>query len=125
MPPSSVHPTAVIDPSAILGEGCEVGPYAVIGAESVLGDGCQVGAHAVIGPWTKLGAGCRVYAHACIGQDPQDLKYQGETTWLICGDRNIFREFCTLNRAVGEGGRTVVGSDNLFMAYSHVAHDCL
>lgn len=121
---NGIHATAVIDSSAKLGLDISVGPYAVIGAESTLGDGCQVGAHAVIGPWTRLGQACRVFPHAVIGQEPQDLKYQGEKTWLICGDRNVFREFCTLNRAVGEGGETQVGADNLFMAYSHVAHDC-
>jgi UDP-N-acetylglucosamine acyltransferase len=101
-----IHPTAIIDPTAELGPDTEVGAYAVIG------------------PWTKLGKDCRVFPHACLGMEPQDLKYKGEKSWLVCGDRNVFREFCTLNRAVGEDGETVVGSDNLFMAYSHIGHDC-
>ncbi len=122
---ASIHPTAVVDPSAELAEGVEIGPYAVVGRESRLGRGTTVGAHAVIGPHTTLGESNRVFPHACVGLDPQDLKYKGEKSLLVVGDDNTFREFCTLNRGCGEGNATRVGSHNLMMAYSHVGHDCV
>jgi UDP-N-acetylglucosamine acyltransferase len=122
---SKIHPTAIIDPSAKLGEGVAVGPYAIVGAESVLGDGCEIASHAVIGPYTLLGRGNRIFPHACVGGEPQDLKFKGEKSFLELGDENLVREFVTLNRGVGEGGRTVIGSRCLFMAYSHVGHDCI
>lgn len=120
-----IHPTAVVDASAQLAAAVEIGPYAVIGPRVVLGEGTEVGAGAqVMGP-TVLGRRNRVFPHACVGFDPQDLKFAGEVTRLEVGDRNLFREFCTVHRGTGEGGGlTSIGNDNLFMAYSHVAHDC-
>ena len=120
-----IHPTAVVDPAAELGPGVKVGPHAVIGPDVTLGAGCELGAGAqVMGP-SVLGRENRVFAHACIGFEPQDLKFDGEVTRLEVGDGNAFREFCTVHRGTGHGGGvTTVGSDNLFMAYSHVAHDC-
>jgi len=121
----AIHPTAVVEPGAVLGESCEIGPFAVVGRHARLGPGCSVGAHAVITGRTSLGAGCRVFPHAVIGEVPQDLKYRGEETRLEIGDRNTFREFTTVNLGTaGGGGVTRIGSGGLFMAYSHVGHDC-
>lgn len=123
---SGVHPTAIVDPSAELGEGVVVGPYAVIGAGVEVGAGSEVGAGAQLRGPTRIGVGNRVFAQACIGFEPQDLKFAGEETRLEIGDRNHFREFVTVHRGTGKGGGlTRIGSGGLFMAYSHVAHDCL
>lgn len=121
----SIHPTAIVDPHAELGREVEVGPYAVVRAGVTLGDGVKIGPHAVITGPTVLGPGTRVYQFASIGDDPQDLKYRGEDSRLVVGARNTFREGTTVNRGTaGGGGVTRIGDDNLFMAGSHVAHDC-
>jgi UDP-N-acetylglucosamine acyltransferase len=121
-----VHPTAVVDPAAELAEGVTVGAYAVIGPGVAIGAGTEVGAGAQIrGPATRIGRKNRIFAHACLGFEPQDLKFQGEATRLEIGDRNHFREFSTVHRGTSFGGGvTTIGSDNLFMVYTHVAHDC-
>jgi UDP-N-acetylglucosamine acyltransferase len=120
-----IHPSACVDPSAKLGEGVEIGPFAVIEAEAELGEGCIVGAHAVVHAGVRLGRQNKIFSHAAVGGDPQDLKYKGEKTRLEIGDENSIREFVTLNRGTAEGGGvTRIGSYNLFMAYSHIAHDC-
>lgn len=122
----AIHPTAVIDPAARLGEGVRVGPYAVIGPEVELGDGCQVGSGAQLAGPSVFGRENRIFAHACLGFEPQDLKFQGERSVLEVGSRNTFREFCTVHRGTALGGGvTRIGDGNLFMAYTHVAHDCL
>lgn len=120
-----IHPSAVVDPSAELADGVKIGPYAIVGARVVLGEDTELGAAAqVMGP-TVMGQGNRVFANACVGFEPQDLKFSGEETRLEVGDGNAFREFCTVHRGTGDGGGlTKIGSDNLFMAYTHVAHDC-
>jgi UDP-N-acetylglucosamine acyltransferase len=102
-----------------------VGPYAIIGAGVELGPKVSVGAHAVIEGPTVLGARCRVFPHAVIGADPQDRKYRGEPTRLVVGDDTTFREFSTANRGTGADGLTRIGGRCLFMAYAHVAHDCV
>ncbi len=123
---AAIHPTAIIDPSAELAADVTVGPYAVIGARVVLGAGCRVGPHAVILGPTRMGTGNEVWQFASIGDVPQDKKYAGEETFLEIGDRNRFRECCTVNRGTVTGATvTRIGSDNLFMAYTHVAHDCV
>ncbi len=123
---SAVHPTAVIDPSAELASGVSVGPYAVIGADVVVDSGTEIGAGAQIQGPTRIGKGNRIYAQACVGFDPQDLKFKGERSYLEIGDENTIREFATLHRGTELGGGvTRVGSRNLFMAYTHVAHDCI
>jgi UDP-N-acetylglucosamine acyltransferase len=123
---AAIHPTAIIDPGAELGADVSVGPYAVIGAGVALGAGCRIGPHAVIVGPTRMGAGNEVWQFASIGEVPQDKKYGGEQTLLEIGDRNRFRECCTVNRGTVTGaGRTRIGSDNLFMAYTHVAHDSI
>jgi UDP-N-acetylglucosamine acyltransferase len=120
-----VHPTAVIDPSAELGSGVSVGPFAVVGPRVVLGDDCEVGAGAQVRGPSRFGSGNRIFPHACVGFEPQDLKYEGEEVFLEVGDGNLFREFSTIHRGTGFGGGvTRIGSNNLFMVYSHVAHDC-
>ena len=122
---ATIHATAVIDPRAELAAGVEVGPYAVIGAGVTIGAGTTVGSGAQIQGPTRIGRENRIFAHTCIGFEPQDLKFGGEQTVLEIGDRNAIREFTTLHRGTAKGGgRTRIGSDNLFMAYSHVAHDC-
>jgi len=120
-----IDPRAVIDPSAEIDSSAEVGPFAVIGAGVVVGAGTRVAAHAMIQGPTTIGRNNRIYQFASIGDAPQDKKYAGEPTRLEIGDDNVFRESCTINRGTTKDeGVTRVGSDNLFMAYSHVAHDC-
>ena len=120
-----IHPQAIIDPRAQLGEGVQVGAFSVIGPDVKIGAGTWIGPHVVINGPTQIGAGNKIYQFCSIGEAPQDLKYAGEPTRLEIGDRNLIRECCTFNRGtVGGGGVTRVGSDNLFMAYAHVAHDC-
>lgn len=125
MPSSTLHPTAVVDARAVLDLGVEIGPYAVIGPHVTLGAGTTVGAHAVIDGHTTLGRDCRVFPSAMVGQPPQDLKFRGERTFLRIGDRTVVREFATLNLATMPEEATVVGSDCLLMAYTHVAHNCV
>jgi len=123
---AQVHPTAVVHPGARLHETVEVGPYAVIGEKVTIGAGTRVGPHVVIDGRTTIGARNRIFPFAAVGGAPQDLKYAGEDTELIIGDGNTLRESTTLNiGTAGGGGVTRVGHNNLFMAYSHVAHDCV
>jgi UDP-N-acetylglucosamine acyltransferase len=122
---AKVHSLASVDPSARLGDGVEIGPFAFIGPEVEIGDGTTIGSGAQIHGPTRIGRGNRIYPHACLGTDPQDLKFAGERVSLEVGDRNQIREFVTFHRGTGKGGGlTRVGDDNLFMVYSHVAHDC-
>lgn len=120
-----IHPTAIVHPGARIGANVEIGPYAVIGEHVVIGDGTSVGPHSVIEGWTEIGRDNRIFQFASVGAAPQDLKFRGEQSWLRLGDRNTVREFVTLHRGTADGGaETVIGSNNLFMAYAHVAHDC-
>jgi UDP-N-acetylglucosamine acyltransferase len=126
LPQADVDPSARVAAGAKLGPGVTVGPYAVIGPRVVIGARTVVDAHAVIDGDTVLGEGNHVFPFASIGLDPQDLKYHGEPSLLRIGDRNTFREFVTVHRGTeGGGSLTRIGSDNLFMNYTHVAHDCL
>ena len=125
MESSRIHPTAVIDPRAEIGTDVEIGPYCVIGPGVVLGDRCRLHAHVNIQGPAKIGAGNEFFPFACIGQRSQDLKYTGEPTYLEIGGGNCFREFVTVHRATAPGGRTVVGSRGNFLAYCHIAHDCV
>ncbi|MGH8228835.1 MAG: acyl-ACP--UDP-N-acetylglucosamine O-acyltransferase [Steroidobacteraceae bacterium] len=121
-----IDPRAIVSPRAELDADVTVGPYAIVGPDVVIGAGTTIGPHAVVKGPTRLGSGNRVFQFASIGEDPQDLKYQGEPTRLEIGDRNTFREGCTVNRGTAHGeGVTTIGSDSLFMVSSHVAHDCL
>jgi UDP-N-acetylglucosamine acyltransferase len=121
----AIHAQAVVAPSAKLGSGVQVGAYAVIGDEVELGEGCVLREHAVVHGPSRFGKNNVFHAFCSIGADPQDLKFQGERTELIAGDGNVFRENVTVSRGTaGGGGKTTIGSGSLFMAYSHVAHDC-
>lgn len=121
-----IHPSAIIDATAQIDEGVSIGPFTVIGEQVRIGAGTWIGPHVVVERFTEIGRDNQIYQFASVGAAPQDLKFRGEETWLTIGDRNRIREFATLHRGTGDGGgRTVVGSDNLFMAYSHVAHDCI
>jgi UDP-N-acetylglucosamine acyltransferase len=121
-----IDPRAVIAAGAQVAADAEVGPYAVIGAEVVIGSRTWVGPHALIVGHTAIGADNRIFQFASIGEAPQDKKYRGEPTRLVIGDRNVMREYCTISRGTTQDqGVTRIGSDNLFMAYTHVAHDCV
>ena len=121
-----IDPRAVIDPGAELDEGVSVGPFCIIGAGVRIGRGTTVGPHVVIRGPTRIGRDNRIYQFASVGEEPQDKKYAGEPTLLEIGDRNVIREYATLHRGtVQDQGVTRIGSDNLFMAYIHVAHDCV
>jgi UDP-N-acetylglucosamine acyltransferase len=122
----AIHPTAVVEAGAQIDPSCEIGPYAFVGAHVSLGPRTSLGPHAVVTGHAALGADNRVFSHAVVGGVPQDLKYRGEPTRLEIGDRNTFREFTTINLGtVGGGGVTRIGNGCLFMANSHVGHDCL
>ena len=119
-----IHPSAVIEPGATLGQGVSVGPFALIGADVTLGDGVVVKSHAVVTGWTAIGAETVIFPHATVGEVPQDLKYRGERTRLVVGARCRIREGATLNTGTeGGGGITSVGDDCLLMTGSHVGHD--
>jgi len=118
-----IHPTAIIDPRAQVGAGCEIGPYCVIGGDVVLGDRCRLHSHAVIDGHTVLGHDNEIFPFASLGLKTQDLKWKGGLTRTQIGDHNTFRECVTLHSATGDGEVTVVGSHNHILAYSHLAHN--
>lgn len=119
-----VHPTALIDPSAELAPGVVVGPYSIVGPNVRVGARTRIGSHVLIERDTTVGEECTIHQGAVLGTDPQDLKYMGEPTVLVVGDRTVIREYATLNRGTIASGVTRVGSDCMLMAYTHVAHDC-
>ena len=121
-----IHPSAIVDPAAILGEGVSVGPFSIIGPDVEIGSGTVIGPHVVIRGPTRIGCDNRIFQFSSIGEDPQDKKYRGEVTRLEIGDRNVIREYATLHRGtIQDASLTRIGDDNLLMAYTHVAHDCL
>ncbi|MCM8792135.1 MAG: acyl-ACP--UDP-N-acetylglucosamine O-acyltransferase [Candidatus Omnitrophica bacterium] len=120
-----IHSTAIVSRKANLPPDIEVGPYSIIGDNVRIGEGTYIGAFCVIEGNTTIGKRCKIFTGAVVGSIPQDLKYKGERTFLEIGDDNIIREYCTFNSGTGEGGKTVIGNNNLFMAYSHIAHDCI
>jgi len=120
-----IHPTALIDPKASLDTDVEIGPFSIIGPGVEIAAGVRIGPHAVVRGSTRIGSGTRIFQFASVGEDPQDKKYGGEETRLELGERNVVRECVTLHRGTAQdAGVTRIGSDNLFMAYVHVAHDC-
>jgi UDP-N-acetylglucosamine acyltransferase len=122
----TIHPTAIVHPDAQLDANVFVGPFCTVGPHVKIGKGTRLVSHVVVEGHTTLGEGNEVFPFASVGAVPQDLKYKGEPTLLLIGDRNKIRECATLQPGtVQGGGKTVVGSNNLFMAYTHVAHDCL
>ena len=122
---SLIHPTAIVHPNAKLHPTVQVDPYAIIGAEVKIGANTKVGSHVVIDGCTEIGVDNQIFPGAAIGLEPQDLKYQGANSLVQIGDRNKIREYVTINKATAEGEATIIGNDNLLMAYSHVAHNCL
>ena len=121
-----IHPQAIIEPSAQIGKNVTIGPWSYVGENVVIGDNCVINSHVVIKGPTVIGKNNRFFQFASIGEECQDLKYDGEPTQLIIGDNNTFRESCTIHRGtIQDNSLTQIGSDNLFMAYTHVAHDCI
>src|SRR5262245_60316140 len=125
LPSGEIHSTAIIDASADIAPDASIGAYAVIGPHVVIGAGARIGPHVVIHRDTLVGENCAVHQGASLGNDPQDLKYDGEPSVLVVGARTVIREFCTINRGTAAHGKTVIGQDCLLMAYAHVAHDCV
>jgi len=121
-----IHEQAIIEPGAVIGANVTIGPWSYISKDVVIGDDCVISSHVVIKGPTKIGKGNRIFQFASIGEDCQDLKYAGEHTELVIGDNNTFRENCTIHRGtIQDNSITKIGSNNLFMAYTHVAHDCV
>lgn len=121
----SIHPTAIVHPSAKLGRGVSVGPYSMVGEHVEIGDHSVIGPHVVVTGHTTIGSDNRIFQFCSIGEQPQDKKYAGEPTRLEIGDRNTIREFCTFNCGTAQdAGVTRLGNDNWIMAYVHLAHDC-
>ncbi|MGB1198498.1 MAG: acyl-ACP--UDP-N-acetylglucosamine O-acyltransferase [Thalassotalea sp.] len=121
-----IHELAIIETGAQIGKNVTIGPWTYISKDVVIGDNCHISSHVVINGPTRIGTGNRIFQFASIGEDCQDLKYAGEATELIIGDNNTFRECCTIHRGtIQDQGITAIGSNNLFMAYTHVAHDCM
>mgnify|MGYP006281194441 CR=1 FL=1 len=121
----SVHPTAIVEDGAQIGAGVSVGPYSIIRKNVVIGAGTVIKERVTIEGWTKLGRDNVVFTGAVVGSKTQDKKYKGEKSYLRIGDENQIREYVTINPGTGEGTETVIGNNNLLMAYSHVAHDCV
>jgi UDP-N-acetylglucosamine acyltransferase len=122
---TKIHPTAIVDPQAELETGVTIGPYSIIEADVRIGKNCWIGPHVHVASGARIGADCRIFTGAALANPPQDLKFGGEATTLEIGERTTIREFVTLNRGTKEHWKTVIGSDCLLMAYSHVAHDCI
>jgi len=123
---NEIDPRALVSAAARVGSGVRIGAFAVVGDDVELGDGCVLEPHAVVRGPSRIGGRNRFDSFCSVGGDPQDLKFSGERTELIVGDENHFREFCTVSRGTSHGGGvTRIGNHNLFMAYSHVAHDCV
>ena len=120
-----IHPTAIVSPDATLGEGVEVGPYSIVEGNATLGEGCVLQSHVFVDTNTVIGKGNFLGQGVVVGTPPQDKKFDTRTdSWLVVGDDNIFREYCTVNRATGEGCKTTIGSGCLLMTQSHVGHNC-
>ena len=121
-----IHPTAIVEASAELDDDVEIGAYSIVGANAVLGAGTVIGPHVVIGARTRFGRRNRVFQFASMGEVPQDRKYAGEPTRVVTGDDNTFREYVSVHAGtVQDRHETTIGDRNLFLAYSHVAHDCI
>ena len=121
-----IHPTAIINQGAILHKNVKIGAYSVIGESVELGEGTEIGNHVNITGHTKIGKSNKIFHSSSIGEQPQDMKYKNQETYLEIGDRNTIREFCTINTGTVEGNKkTKIGNDNWIMAYVHIAHDCI
>ena len=122
---TTIHPTAIVHPSAQLAGDVEIGPYSIIEADVRVGSGSRIGAHVTLGERLRIGARARVFNYACLGTMSQDLKHKGEISWVEIGEDVIVREFVTVNRGTREGGVTRIADRAVLMAYSHVAHECV
>ncbi|MDQ6780778.1 MAG: acyl-ACP--UDP-N-acetylglucosamine O-acyltransferase [Candidatus Eremiobacteraeota bacterium] len=120
----NIHPLAVVHPDARLGRGVEVGPYCLIGERAKIGDGTKLLSNVVVNGYTIIGEECEIHPFSVIGASSQDKKYRGEISYVRIGDRNVIREFVTINRGTGEETETIIGDDNHLLAYVHVAHNC-
>jgi UDP-N-acetylglucosamine acyltransferase len=120
-----IHPTAIVDPKAELGNCVTIGPYSIIESNVKIGDGCKIASNVLVGSGTRLGKNVKIHHGAAVGTIPQDLKFDGEETTAEIGDNTVIREFVTVNRGTVDRLKTVIGSDCLLMAYAHVAHDCI
>jgi len=120
-----IHRTALVDPTAHVGQEVSIGPYCIVGPRVTVGERCTLAAHVVLERNVKLGTGVKVGYGTVIGNDPQDLKYGGEETWVEIGDETVLREYCTVNRGTVTTGKTTVGRRCFLMSYVHVAHDCV
>lgn len=121
-----IHSTAIIDPSAVIAPDVKIGPYSIIGPNVTIGSGTTIHSHVVVGGYTRIGLGNDIFQFASVGETCQDLKYAGEETWLEIGDYNKIREHCSLHRGtIQDQGLTKIGSHNLLMVNTHIAHDCV
>ncbi len=125
MSTGNIHASAVIHPDAQIGSNCHVGPFCVIGEHVTLGPDCRLHSHVVIDGHTTIGAGNELFPFAAIGLKTQDLKWKGGVTRTVIGDHNVFRENSTVHSATNDGDATIIGSHNHFLAYTHIAHDCI
>ncbi|MCF7888182.1 MAG: acyl-ACP--UDP-N-acetylglucosamine O-acyltransferase [Candidatus Omnitrophica bacterium] len=116
---------AIVDPSAKIGEGVKIGPYAIVAKDAEIGQGTIIEPFAQVLGHTKVGSNCHIFSQAVVGSIPQDLKYKGEISYLVVGNNNKIREFVTINPGTEKGAKTIIGNNNLIMAYSHIAHDCI
>ena len=121
---SNIHPTAIVDETARIGDDVTVGPFSIVRANAVIGDRCEIHANALIGENTTLQSGCKVFHGAVVGEIPQDLKYHSEETYTEIGEDTVIREYATIHRGTEDRVTTSVGSNCLVMAYVHIAHDC-
>jgi UDP-N-acetylglucosamine acyltransferase len=123
--PTQIDPRAIVSPNTQFGEHVSIGPFTIVEANVTIGAGTVIGANALIGRGTHIGRECTIHHGAVVGHEPQDLKYRGEPTTCEIGDRTVVREYATLHRGTGDGGRTVIGADCFLMGYVHIAHDCV
>jgi len=121
---ATIHPSAIVHPNAVLGEGVVIGPFCIVEEDVTIGEGTELLANVIVHRWTSLGRNNRVRPGVVLGGAAQDFKYQGEETWLRIGDNNMIGESVTMHRGSREGSATTVGDNNFFMGYTHVAHDC-
>jgi len=121
----NIHSTAIVSQKADIAEDVSVGPYSIIDDYVTIGKGTKIGSHCVITGHTTIGQDCEIFTGSILGSKPQDMKFKGEKTYLQIGSHNTIREYCFFNPGTGDGGKTIIGSHNLFMAFAHVAHDCI
>ncbi|MCF7917226.1 MAG: acyl-ACP--UDP-N-acetylglucosamine O-acyltransferase [Candidatus Omnitrophica bacterium] len=122
---NNIDSRAIVDSSAKIGEGVKIGPYAIVAKDVEIGQGTIVEPFAQVLGHTKVGSNCHIFSQAVVGSIPQDLKYKGQISYLVVGDNNKIREFVTINPGTEKGAKTIIGNNNLIMAYSHIAHDCI